>query len=228
MTEPPSIIRRSPPAGQPDVRIEQADVQVNEAPIEVHEHINVDEPPATSAPARAAPVAPTPERVVRIEERDADQELVEGRRWRTYVTTRRERRFAGAGLALALLTVVAAGWLMDSAVRGEGLPAGLAPDEAIVTLMLLLVVGLAVASAAADGIVVALVLGFLLGLAALLYGVYEFATGGLSSTGQVLNLAMAGLGVVVLAASTLGLGSWRGRRHEERIYVQERRRGPTY
>lgn len=219
MTEPPTTFRRIQAGDQPeprDIRIEQAEVRVQEAPVEVHEHIAVQETTVPPPPERP------PERVVRIEESTVE-EAQQGRMWRTYVLGRRERRFAGAALALALLTVVAAGWLFHSSLAGTGAPASLTDNEGVASLMLLLVVGVALAAAAADGIAIALVMGFVAGLASLLYGAYEFVAGGLSLTGQVLTAALAVLGVLVLAMCTLGLGSWRGRRHEERIQTFGRR-----
>lgn len=199
------------------MRIGHADVventRVHEGPVEVHEHIEVK-----------APVAPVPARATEVERK-------QDARWKEEHAVRRSLRFGTAALGIALLTIVASLWFMDGVVRDETYVAGWADDEALAMLGLGLLIGFAIAWGTGEGVVLALVLGWVLSLGGMALAAYQGFTDfyGLSGTGQVLTVALALAGVVALAACTLGLAAWRGRRIEERIYGYrgEQRRGPA-
>lgn len=213
MTEPTAAPARQR-GTQPDVNIEHAKtVEVHESPaqLEVHEHIEVEEPVRV---VRARDID-----VEKHDERDVRRDRV----WRSYTVARRDRRFGTAALALGILTVATAAWLMSGALRGETAMAAFSADEAVALMALAVAVGLLLVAGAAEGIALSLFLAWLAGLGALVLAVHQALREPMSGTGQVLTALLAVAGLLALVATTVGLASWRGQRAQERIYRDERR-----
>lgn len=183
-----------------------------EQPIELHEHIEVEEPAASV----------TERRRVATEEMD---DLRRDRTWHTFVADRRRRRFATAGLLTAGLTVLGAAWLANGALRGETAFFTMPVNQMALGAALVIVVGFLVAFGASRGNMAALVLGWVGGLLGALAALNEAAVVQTYSAGTQVLVALVGLvGLAALMTCTVAMTSWRGARVEDRIYTYRGRR----
>lgn len=143
----------------------------------------------------------------------------EHRRYLDFVAARRTGRFTASAIAMAALTIVSAVWLLLGA---GGVAQGASQGTLALAGVVLLASGFVIAWLCRRANLAGLVLGWLSGLVAFGMAVGMLNTARAvplypSNVGEVLVAVVGVLGLVVLAAATLALASWRGVRAQRRL-----------